>query len=54
MKKKLTLLTIHGIRETERDYYTRFYDQIEKELGFELWQYVILNHLIEQKCGARN
>ncbi|MHC9511986.1 hypothetical protein [Kangiella sp. M94] len=48
MPKKIALITIHGMGDTKREYYTGFYDRIEKELGPELWQQVIFKPLYYQ------
>ncbi|AUD77751.1 hypothetical protein CW740_00265 [Kangiella profundi] len=48
MDKKIALITIHGMGDTERDYYTGFYDQIKNALGEELWHKVIFKPLYYQ------
>ncbi|ACV25522.1 hypothetical protein [Kangiella koreensis] len=48
MNKKIALITIHGMGDTERDYYTGFYDQIKKTLGEDLWEKVIFKPLYYQ------
>ena len=30
MPKTIALVTIHGMGDTERDYYTEFYDEIKR------------------------
>ncbi|WP_018623571.1 hypothetical protein [Kangiella aquimarina] len=48
MDKKIALITIHGMGDTERDYYTGFYDQMKKSLGDQLWNQVIFKPLYYQ------
>ena len=48
MDKKIALITIHGMGDTERDYYTGFYDQMKNALGEELWHKVIFKPLYYQ------
>lgn len=48
MPKTITLITIHGMGDTERDYYIEFYDQVKKSLGKTAWDKVIFKHLYYQ------
>lgn len=48
MPKTIALITIHGMGDTERDYYTRFYDDIKKSLGKSAWDNVIFKPLYYQ------
>jgi hypothetical protein len=48
MPKKIALITIHGMGDTERDYYTEFYDQIKNSLGKAAWEKVIFKPLYYQ------
>lgn len=48
MPKTIALVTIHGMGDTERDYYTEFYDEIKKSLGKTAWDKVIFKHLYYQ------
>lgn len=48
MDKKIALLTIHGMGDTERDYYTGFYDQMKTALDNEQLQHVIFKPLYYQ------
>lgn len=48
MPKTIALITIHGMGDTERDYYTGFYDEIKKSLGKSTWDKVIFKHLYYQ------
>ncbi len=48
MDKKIALITIHGMGDTERDYYTGFYDQMKKSLGEKAWPKVIFKSLYYQ------
>jgi hypothetical protein len=49
MPKTLALVTIHGMGDTERDYYTEFYDEIKKALGKTSWDKVIFKNLYYQE-----
>ena len=48
MPKTIALITIHGMGDTERGYYTEFYDEIKKSLGKTAWDKVIFKHLYYQ------
>lgn len=48
MSKTIALITIHGMGDTERDYYTEFYDEIKKSLGKTAWDKVIFKYLYYQ------
>ena len=48
MPKTIALITIHGMGDTEREYYTEFYDEIKKSLGKIAWDKVIFKHLYYQ------
>lgn len=48
MGKTVALITIHGMGDTERDYYTGFYDQMKRSLGDQLWPQVIFKPLYYQ------
>lgn len=48
MPKTIALVTIHGMGDTERDYYTEFYDEIQKSLGKATWDKVIFKHIYYQ------
>lgn len=48
MPKTIALITIHGMGDTEREYYTEFYDEIKKSLGKTAWDKVIFKHLYYQ------
>lgn len=48
MTKTIALITIHGMGDTERDYYTEFYDEIKKSIGKSTWNKVIFKHLYYQ------
>lgn len=48
MPKTIALITIHGMGDTERDYYTEFYDVIKKSLGKTVWDKVIFKPLYYQ------
>lgn len=48
MSKSIALITIHGMGDTERDYYTEFYDEIKKSLGKTAWDKVIFKYLYYQ------
>ena len=41
MPKTIALITIHGMGNTARDYYTEFYDAIKKSLGKSAWDKLI-------------
>lgn len=48
MPKTIALVTIHGMGDTDRDYYTEFYDEIKKSLGKAAWDKVIFKNLYYQ------
>lgn len=48
MPKTIALVTIHGMGDTDRDYYTEFYDEIKKSLGKTAWDKVIFKNLYYQ------
>lgn len=48
MPKTIALVTIHGMGDTARDYYTEFYDVIKKSLGKATWDKVIFKPLYYQ------
>jgi hypothetical protein len=48
MPKTIALITIHGMGDTEGDYYTGFYDKIKKSLGKAVWEKVIFKPLYYQ------
>lgn len=48
MPKAIALVTIHGMGDTDRDYYTEFYDEIKKSLGKTAWDKVIFKNLYYQ------
>lgn len=48
MSKSIALMTIHGMGDTERDYYTEFYGKIKKSLGKTYWDKVIFKNLYYQ------
>ena len=48
MPKTIALITIHGMGDTEKDYYTEFYEEIKKSLGKTTWDKVIFKHLYYQ------
>ena len=48
MPKTIALVTIHGMGDTPRDYYTEFYDVIKKSIGKTTWNKVIFKPLYYQ------
>jgi hypothetical protein len=48
MPKTIALITIHGMGDTARDYYTEFYDAIKKSLGKSAWDKLIFKPLYYQ------
>lgn len=48
MPKTIALVTIHGMGDTEEDYYVEFYNQIRKSLRKTTWDKVIFNALYYQ------
>lgn len=48
MSKTVALITIHGMGDTERDYYVEFYDKIKKSLGEAAWAKVIFKDIYYQ------
>lgn len=48
MSKTIALVTIHGMGDTERDYYTEFYTEIKKSLGKATWDKVIFKSIYYQ------
>lgn len=48
MTKTIALVTIHGMGDTERGYYTEFHDEIKKSLGKATWDKVIFKHIYYQ------
>ncbi|MBO2658125.1 hypothetical protein [Shewanella algae] len=48
MAKTVALITIHGMGDTERNYYAGLYDEIEKSLGKPVWDKVIFKDLYYQ------
>lgn len=48
MSKAVALITIHGMGDTERDYYVEFYDKIKKSLGEAAWAKVIFKDIYYQ------
>lgn len=48
MSKTIALVTIHGMGDTARDYYTEFYDVIKKSLGKSTWDKLIFKSLYYQ------
>ncbi len=48
MPKTIALVTIHGMGDTPRNYYTGFYDVIKKSLGKIAWDKIIFRPLYYQ------
>lgn len=54
MPKTIALITIHGMGDTERDYYTEFYDAIKKSLGKTTWDKVAFKPIYYQDIVQGN
>lgn len=48
MTKTLALLTIHGMGDTEREYYTDVYDALRSTVGASVWDKIIFKDLYYQ------
>jgi len=48
MPKTIALVTIHGMGDTARDYYTEIYDAIKKPIGKDTWEKVVFKPLYYQ------
>jgi hypothetical protein len=48
MMKKMAILTVHGMGETQRHYWSQLADRLKKALGPQLWQHVHLEPIYYQ------
>lgn len=54
MTKSIALITIHGMGDTERDYYVEFYDKIKQVVGNNIWDKIIFKPLYYQDILQNN